>query len=71
MKASNLVEVIDIVRDVGTGIADAFSLNIHFAKQDGSPVFHNVEIGPKAGVPESDISVLTLTHGGFHSHCNK
>jgi len=78
--APNFVKVLDILRDTGCGASDGFSLNIHFAKQEGTPVMHNVEISPNTsnnsdskGVNklESELSVLTLTHGDFHAHCNK
>ena len=72
LAATNFVEVVDILRDYGAGAADGFSVNISFAKQEGSPVMHNVEVGPsKDDRPESELSVLTLTHGDFHAHCNK
>jgi hypothetical protein len=35
---------------------------------------HNVEISPNLDAKsklESELSVLTLTHGDFHAHCNK
>jgi len=37
---------------------------------------HNVEISPNLNMDpkspnESELSVLTLTHGDFHAHCNK
>jgi hypothetical protein len=74
LKASNFAQVLDILRDVGCGSGDGFSLNIHFAKQEGAPVMHNVEISPpdaKDSKKESELSVLTLTHGDVHTHCNK
>ena len=70
--SSNFVETLDILRDTGTGTSDGFSLNITFAKQEGSPVMHNVEVGPSTeDKTESELSVLTLSHGDFHAHCNK
>jgi len=70
--ASNFNQVLTILRDNGTGTSDAFSLNLTFTKQEGTPVLHNVEVGPNQdGKMESELSVLTLTHGDCHAHCNK
>lgn len=72
LKSSNLHEALDILRDLGNGAADGFSVNLHFAKQEGSPVLHNIEIGPNQEITsESELSVLNLLHGEHHVHCNK
>ncbi|CAL8135580.1 unnamed protein product [Orchesella dallaii] len=72
LRASNLHQVVDILRDAGNGASDGFSVNLHFTKQEGTPVLHNVEVGPNKDLAdESELSMLTLTHGEHHAHCNK
>ena len=42
-----------------------------FLKHEGDPLFHNAEIAPNCNSDESQISVLTVSPGGYMCHCNK
>ena len=38
--------------------------------QEGPLVFHSAEVGP-AETKESQVSILTVSPGESHAHCNK
>jgi hypothetical protein len=74
LAASNLEEVMDILKNKGDGISDGFSLNAHFAKcgsQD--PLMYNIEVCPNPD-PDGDESLtnlVTIARGETYVHCNK
>ncbi|OXA46807.1 uncharacterized protein LOC110855867 [Folsomia candida] len=72
LKAGTLEEVVTLMKDKGTGIADGFSLNACFAKTpSGVPLLYNIEVCPNNDGDESEVNVLEIQHGGTYAHCNR
>nr|CAH0106005.1 unnamed protein product [Daphnia galeata] len=70
LSARNLVEAQAILRDRGSGSSHGFCVNMSFMKQEGPILFHSAEVGP-AENNESQLSILTISPGESHVHCNK
>jgi len=70
LSARNLTDAQTILKDAGTGSAHGLCVNMAFLKQEGPLVFHSAEVGP-AETKESQVSILTVSPGESHAHCNK
>ncbi|KAJ9586090.1 hypothetical protein L9F63_020287, partial [Diploptera punctata] len=72
LAAENFAQAQQILRDVGCGAADAFSINMTFLNQEGDRLFHNAEVGPAVdGTNESPLNIFTASPGEHIYHCNK
>lgn len=71
MGAENFEQVLEILRDVGVGAANACSLNLTFLKPKIDDVkIYNIEIGP-GNDAESLVDCLELDERkGYLLHCN-
>ena len=71
LAAENLEQAQGILRDVGCGSAEGFSINMTFLNQEGDRLFHNAEVGPATGkATESSLCIFTGSPGEQFSHCN-
>ena len=70
LSVRNLAEAQQVLRDAGTGTAHGFCVNMSFTKQEGDLLFHSAEVGP-SDTNESQLSILTISPGEWHAHCNK
>ena len=68
-----MFDAAEILSDEGNGASDGLCVNMIFCRQEGTPLFHNIEVAPptETGSKESQMSVLTLSQGEPLIHCNK
>lgn len=69
--AKNLDEAHKLLRDVGTGTSDGFSVNFIYCQPGTEPILENIEVAPNSEVLESRLDVHTLEFGESYAHCNK
>lgn len=70
LAAENFEQAQKILRDLGCGAAEGFSVNLTFLNQEGVRLFHNAEISPAYENNESGLNVLTISRGESSIHCN-
>uniref|UniRef100_A0A1B0CNI7 Peptidase C45 hydrolase domain-containing protein n=1 Tax=Lutzomyia longipalpis TaxID=7200 RepID=A0A1B0CNI7_LUTLO len=70
LSADNYSQALNVIKDTGVGAADGCSINMTFLRQEGSRVFHNIEMGP-AKNNESQIDIKSASPGEYLTHCNK
>lgn len=72
LRAKNLEEVVEIMKDKGTGISDGFSLNACFVNPNGdsAPQMYNIEVCPNKKGDESKVDVFEVKPGDTYVHCN-
>jgi len=69
--ARSLAHANEILKDVGMGTSDGFSMNFVYVQRDAFPIFQNIEVAPNSNLLESSLDVHTLKRGESYAHCNK
>jgi len=69
--AVSLEHAQEILKDVGTGTSDGFSMNFVYYQEHAPPVLQNIEVAPNPHQLESRIDAHSLKLGESYAHCNK